>query len=315
MKTVTKLLACVAIGAPSFAMAPIAMAHGTFDLPESSLGGTFAIERFLRMDLPGGSYTDELAVAYQQRSAYEAGYGVKGGDHNWYDATAFFEKGAAALGGARVEPWNPELFPYIDGDALPALQIGYVATIRRAEAFGDASPQACAQMVAFYDHWLEETREDPHYITDPGVMFAEWVDHFKACGPNPIFGYPVDSNHPTDNQAAIDMRGAEECGAAVEQRTYAERIASILGQEEAEGVLDLVNAVVVVEGHASTTASRHYNQALSERRAAWIAALLRSNGVSESRIRAAGFGEDNLLIVTADQVEHFCNRRSTISTQ
>ncbi len=306
MTLFTRLLASVAIVAPT-----AAAAHETFDLPESSLGGTFVIESWLKTSLSGGSYTEELALAYQERAEFEADV-----DHNWYDATAFAEKSMAADAGQRVEPWNPAIFPYIDGDALNELEIGYRATLRRANAFGDAYPRACAQMVAFYDHWLEETREDPHYITDPGVMFAEWVKNFKACGfPNAIFGYPVDAKAPSDNQAIIDQRGADQCGAAVEQRTYAVRLAEILGEEAADGVLELVNAIVVVEGHTSTTASRSYNQALSERRARWIRRLLLDNGVPADRIRDAGFGEENLLVVTADQVEHFCNRRTVIDTE
>ena len=47
-----------------------------------------------------------------------------------------------------------------------------------------------------------------------------------------------------------------------------------------------------IEGHTDSTASRKYNQWLSEKRAGAVKAMLVENGVAESRLEAVGFGED-----------------------
>lgn len=306
----TRLLAAALIAAPS-----AAAAHRTADLPGSSLGGTLKVEQFLKMELFGGVYTEELALAYQERAAFEAGFfGL--GDYNWRDAVAFSEKGRLALSGVAVEPWEPALFPYIEDEALPALTLARSATLRRASFFSGSHPRACARMVAFYDHWLEQTRETPHFVTEPGTMFAEWVTAFKECGsPTPIFGYPVGAARPTDFESHLDRRGADACDAPVDQLTFATGLAELLGEEEADGVLELVDAMIVVEGHASTTASAAYNRSLGERRARYVVGLLIDAGVSRERIEAVGLGEGQLLIETADGVENYCNRRTHVSTR
>ena len=54
---------------------------------------------------------------------------------------------------------------------------------------------------------------------------------------------------------------------------------------------DYPNSTVFVVGHTDSTGDPGYNQNLSERRAAAVASVLRSEGVSSARLRTQGAGE------------------------
>lgn len=309
MKISLKMMAASAV----FLAPAVAAAQTEYMLlPESSLADTFVIQDFLDEDLAGGSLSDELARAYRERAGYEAGYDGPGysgeGDHNWYDATAFYVKGYDAAQGGMPAPWEPRSI----GVDVPAAHVAYKATLKRMQTYGAENPAACAQMQAYYDHYVEQLRETPHFLTAPTVMFTKWVQFYKACmGIQPIYGYPINHTHPHDEDAQI--QGEPEKGR--NERSKANALAASLGEDEATGVLDLVRAVVAVEGHTSTTASRRYNQRLSERRAAWMRELLIANGVSAARVETMGAGETELQVETADEVEEYWNRRTEISEQ
>jgi OmpA-OmpF porin, OOP family len=65
-----------------------------------------------------------------------------------------------------------------------------------------------------------------------------------------------------------------------------------------------------IEGHTDTIGTKTYNQTLSERRAAAVAAYLASRfGVSQSRLVTVGVGSDHLLVPTPEQTPEPRNRR------
>ncbi len=71
-------------------------------------------------------------------------------------------------------------------------------------------------------------------------------------------------------------------------------------------------AEVVVTGHTDRVGNVEANDALSEKRAAFIRDTLVANGVPPSRIFAVGRGEREPLIATADEVDEPRNRRVEI---
>lgn len=65
-----------------------------------------------------------------------------------------------------------------------------------------------------------------------------------------------------------------------------------------------------IEGHTDTTGSRALNQALSEERAAAVRDfLIQRHGIAPQRLVAVGFGQDQLLVQTPDNVPEARNRR------
>lgn len=71
-------------------------------------------------------------------------------------------------------------------------------------------------------------------------------------------------------------------------------------------------ARISVAGHTDTAGSAAYNQALSERRAAAVAAELVRQGVPADSITTVGYGESDLLVPTGDGVPEAQNRRVEI---
>lgn len=67
-----------------------------------------------------------------------------------------------------------------------------------------------------------------------------------------------------------------------------------------------------VMGHTDSTGSDAYNQNLSERRAAAVAAVLMSNGVQSARLATKGFGETQLKCPETTEEGRRCNRRVEI---
>jgi opacity protein-like surface antigen len=69
---------------------------------------------------------------------------------------------------------------------------------------------------------------------------------------------------------------------------------------------------IEVNGHTDTSGSAAYNQGLSERRAAAVAAELVRLGVPRNEIVTRGFGESQLLVPTPDNTREPQNRRVEI---
>ncbi|MEM1419272.1 MAG: OmpA family protein [Pseudomonadota bacterium] len=297
-------LFCASAAVVAAAIAGPAVAGG---LPGANYNETFTIQEFLDADFGGGSYTEELARAYQERAAYEASYGVDG-DNNWYDATAFAAKGRAAANGEEVQPWEPVELDLGARELLLARQ----TTVAMAEKYKYVNPRGCAQMVAFYDHFIEEVREERHSITEPSVMVAGWKGAYADCiGVRAIYGYAVTACQPTDRDARIP----DEPTKGRKERSEAIRIATELGAAGKSGLLSAIAAQIRVAGHTSTTGSEGRNAKLSQCRADWIKGLMASKGVPENLITAEALGETALEVQTDDGVEEYRNRRTAISLE
>ena len=72
-------------------------------------------------------------------------------------------------------------------------------------------------------------------------------------------------------------------------------------------------SIVTVTGHTDNTGSAGYNQDLSERRASSVAAVLRSGGVSSSRLRVVGAGDNRPIATNQTAAGRAQNRRVDIT--
>jgi outer membrane protein OmpA-like peptidoglycan-associated protein len=86
--------------------------------------------------------------------------------------------------------------------------------------------------------------------------------------------------------------------------SYLDELASLLSQYS--------NAVITIEGHASSDGSDAYNQALSERRASAVKAYLVGKGIDASRIDTIGFGETKPIDNNGTAKGRRNNRRAQI---
>lgn len=80
----------------------------------------------------------------------------------------------------------------------------------------------------------------------------------------------------------------------------------------AQSLLEYPDTTVQVIGHTDDTGGAEYNQTLSERRADAVTAILRSEGVASSRLRAIGRGEDDSIASNLTAEGRAQNRRVEI---
>jgi len=258
---------------------------GCTSLPGANLGDTFSVEGFLNEDLQGGSYTAELAKAYQDVAADEAR-----NDVNWYDATAFYRKGEAAAAGEEVQPWDPATFG-LTGAPVQA----YQQMLPVLAANKDVRPEACARMVARYDYWIEQRREGDHSCTDPGVVQEQYAKAFAECGPGFAGAGP----------RWIVYFGFDRFDLTSEARGVIDEVVSAV-QGYSSPLLSIV-------GHTDTVGSKAYNQRLSERRAATVYEALEAKGIPGDAMTTAGRSELELAVPTGDGVKEPLNRRVEIT--
>lgn len=265
---------CALAGEPETPLADLAEFGRS--LPGKSVFATFVIESWLEKEIAGGDYAAELARAYQERADEEAGFSGKG-DANWLDATAFYAKSKRAFEGEEVAPWAPEELGLSD----PELTMVYQATLRRAERHRRTAPDACAQMVALYDHWIEQRREGPRSAGSAERLFGYYSEAYKACGgEQPVRGFPIGACECTDD----DRRLPDRPEAGRKELMKANALAQELGAAEASGLLARLDVSIRVEGRASASGGKAENERLARCRAEFVRKLLTSAGVSAARI-------------------------------
>jgi len=91
----------------------------------------------------------------------------------------------------------------------------------------------------------------------------------------------------TGNQLVVTLPESItfDTGSAIVHADYADEIALV-----ARSLRDNPNSTVLVVGHTDNVGATAYNQALSERRAGAVAAILTSNGVAAPRVGTVGRG-------------------------
>ncbi len=260
---------------------------GCSSLPGANLGDTFLVESFLSEELPGGTYTGELARGYQELAAHETS-----ADSNWYDATAFYRKGQAAAAGEEVQPWDPAQFG-LSGDIVT----GYQQTLSAAE-FKDVRPEACAKMVTYYDGWVEQLREGSHSITPAGDMQGKWSGYYFECtgGASP----------------AGDTAGRFTVYFGFDRSDLNSQARAVI-DEVVDAVRAQASPLLSVVGHTDTSGSVGYNQTLSERRANTVKGALVDEGVDGGSITTSGRSENEPAVATGDGVIEPLNRRVEIT--
>jgi len=78
----------------------------------------------------------------------------------------------------------------------------------------------------------------------------------------------------------------------------------------AEFLQQYVGTSVVIEGHTDTSGSASYNKNLSQRRADAVAAVLvQQMGVSQARVSAMGYGEEQPIADESTATGREANRR------
>ncbi len=165
---------------------------------------------------------------------------------------------------------------------------------------------------------------DPQFANAAGGKVAtENMSHNFILGVRYSFGQPAPMApiHTAEAPAMSPLSTASSAVAPVPQSYMvffdfnksdltpeAKRILASAAQEFHKGGF----VKIVVTGHTDTVGGVAYNQKLSERRAAVVAAELKRLGVNASAIDKSGRGKNDLMVPTADGVREAQNRRAEI---
>ena len=90
---------------------------------------------------------------------------------------------------------------------------------------------------------------------------------------------------------------------------------SNISKNSIKNFLDKYNSEIdkfLIIGHTDTKGDKKYNLNLSIQRAKVVKELLIESGISDSKIKIVGKGEESLAIITPDNTKHPANRRVEI---
>ena len=138
-----------------------------------------------------------------------------------------------------------------------------------------------------------------------GAAVGQYMDRQQAELRRDLAGSGIDVQRQGDN---IVLNMPSDITFAVAQSDIQSQFYGPLDQI-AETLRQYPQTVIDVVGHADSTGSDDYNQALSERRAASVASYLVSRGVLRDRLFAAGRGESQPIASNATEQGRAQNRR------
>ncbi len=229
-------------------------------------------------------FQKSLAEEYKQLALYEADE-----MYDWTDAGVFAKKSLIANGGAKPLPERPKNWNLDFGEnRLKSARTRLTALMARGAA--DKKPILAAKAQANFDCWVEQMEEG-------------WqMDHIELC-------------HNRYQQAVLTLEKQlstpETISFAVnESRLDKVKKSSILSIAEEAKRQDAPLASIV--GYADSSGSKAYNMSLSLSRADEVASVLINAGYPMDRIAVSAYGEDRLLMPTADGISHPQNRRVEI---
>jgi OOP family OmpA-OmpF porin len=245
----------------------------------------------------GGNFIQETAHDYAGLADYLAHHGhTYEGD--WVDVDYFARKGIAAEHGALVPPednanWAiPLEQPYGFRTQMAQARVRLVNDLDNGGR--DRFPGLAARAQVAYDCWLERTEDD-------------WAKEFDGQCHKDFISTITALEQALNGKAAV-AQGAHQ------YNVYFEFDRSNLTPEGRQ-VVDTVaqaakgrNDRIRLVGKADLTGTDPYNLALSHRRADAVRAMLRADGIDNSRIEERWVGEREPPVPTAQGVREPRNR-------
>jgi OmpA-OmpF porin, OOP family len=206
--------------------------------------------------------------------------------------------------------------PAIESRTFPKGDAIYVATARNEleEVFNagarEKAPQLAAAAQVSYECWIQELEENqnPAHIAACQDQLDGLIPALRnavAGAPKKVAGAPKKKAKPTKGKTfqVLFGTGSPKLDAAANKMIV----------DAAAHAKKFKQVRVVVSGYTDSAGSASGNLALSERRAALVAAALRIRGVPRTSIKTNGFGEDFPAVRTGAGVSEPKNRRVDIA--
>jgi OOP family OmpA-OmpF porin len=263
-----------------------------------------SIDRVAEMETSGSAFTRALHAGYVELAYKEAGF------YDWVDAGFFRDKAEAAGSGEVVLPEDPNMWNVEDEAMLAELNAERPRLMAALDDGGRSErPDLAALAQTKYDCWVEEAEEGPehfgpvaaHQPREMGKCRAEYLTAMEEL----LFVEEVVMMEEAMATEFIVYFGWD----VAELSPLAQ---SFLNDVAAEAMIQNPSKIGV-SGYTDTSGSAEYNIRLSERRAENVASYLAGQGVSSGVMDIRWFGENDLMVPTADNVREPNNRRVEIT--
>lgn len=281
-----------------------ALVAGAAALAISACTTVSSIDRVAEMETSGSAFTRALHAGYVELAYKEAGF------YDWVDTGFFRDKAEAAGSGKVILPEDPNTWA-IDNEAMLA-ELN-AERLRLLAALNDGGRSEGPELVALaqtkYDCWVEEAEEGPEHF---GPVAAHQPREMGKCRAEYL-------------TAMEELLFVEEV--VMMEEAMATEFIVYFGWDVAElsplalSFLDDVATEAMIQnpskigvsGYTDTSGSAEYNIRLSERRAENVAGYFAGQGVNRGIMDIRWFGENDLMVPTADGVREPNNRRVEIT--
>jgi len=241
----------------------------------------------------GTAFTQALTEEYKTQTTYETQV-----EYEWRHALIFARKANRAASGEAVAPEDPAAWEIPNAEAAKALAAAHLRLLGYyTQGARERVPAVAAHAQANFDCWVEEEWEgddsnlcrDSFLAAEP--MLKAPVVAVAAPAPKIIKTFIVYFDF---NKAVVTPA------------------ASATLAEVAAAQAELKPTAITLSGHADTVGNAVYNQTLSNKRAAAVAAALAKLGVKTSTFDLKAFGKTKPAVPTKDNVKEGKNRRVEI---
>ena len=252
------------------------------------------VQDALKVSPSGGTaFTRALTEEYQIQTNYEIQ-----AENEWRHALIFARKANRAAGGDVVAPEDPAAWDIPSAEAAKTLADARIRLLSYfAQGARERVPAVAARAQANFDCWLEEEWEGDNSDLCRGSFLAA----------EPMLKAPVAATAPTPPRIIKTFVVYFDFNTA----TITPEAKKVL-DEVAAAQAELKPMAIFLAGHTDTVGNAAYNQALSNKRAAAVAAALAKVGVKTSTFDLKAFGKTKLAVPTKDNIKEGKNRRVEI---
>lgn len=253
------------------------------------------VEGVAATPVQGDAFLQALHKEYVDLAAAERA------EYDWCDAEYFLGKARAVAAGEVVPP-QPVAERTLSEDAAATLATARASLVSRLDGGArSAKPAAAARAQAGFDCWMQE-QEEGHQPADIAACRAIFDEGMKASEPEPA---------PAPTPAPALVTGPfvvffENASARLDGT------ARTVLDAAAKAYAGAAPVVVVIAGHTDTVGGTQGNTLLSQRRAEAVADALLALGVPQREMALEAYGEEQLMVKTADDVIEPRNRRVEI---
>ena len=275
---------------------------------------------------PEDEFSKHLLIAYKEKAEFEAKE-----MHDWNSAKLYSEK---AIKGAKGEKILPQHISYwkipsnnLNKNSLKRLELNK-AYNNLMIIYDDAlllDPFNLAKAISSLDCWSEQQEENwqtwdinrcrDDYLNAMHALYNAINKSQKKNIQEPASESNKDNDSTSKDSVSIITQNNNEDILQIIYFDFDKSRLSNVSMNEINNFIkkneNIINEYIVI-GHTDTKGTKDYNHLLSLKRAESVKLLLINLGIKSEKIKVLGKGEDELRIVTADEIAHPANRRAEI---